>query len=133
MSNVHDNRPTTPTEDPLAIILAEIRTLGTRFDHLEQRIEGRAASDMNRTPLIPSLALRSDGKVLLAVAHLGGADIADRERWEGIVLSVPETAKVFRAMCDAADDTAAQTGGLIRSHGKERDSDPDEGGDGGHG
>jgi len=48
--------------------------------------------------------------VLLAAAHVKGADIADRERWEGIVLSVTEAAGVFRAMSDAADDGRADRG-----------------------
>jgi hypothetical protein len=133
MSNVHDDQPTTSTEDPLALLLAEIRSLGTRIERLEKRLEGRDAPDKKRVPLVPSLALRSDGKVLLAVEHVEGANIASRERWEGVVLSDPEAAKVFNAMSDAADDTAAQTAGRILSHGKKRDSDPDEGGDGGHG
>ena len=128
MSNVHDDRPTTPSEDPLAIILAEIRKLSTRLEHLEHRLEALNAPD-----IVPPLALRSDGKVLLAVSHVDGADIAGRERWEGIVLSGKETAEVFRAMSDAADDAAGHTAGHIRWHDKKRDSDPDEGGDGGHG
>ena len=67
--------------------------------------------------------------MLLAVSHIEGATIAGRERWEGLVLSVTETAEVFRAMSDAADDAA----GHIRWHDKKRDSDPNEGGDGGQG
>jgi hypothetical protein len=133
MSNVHDDRPTTSTEDPLAIILAELRTLGTRLRRLEQRLEDRGKPDTNPVPLIPSLALRSDGKVLLAVAHVESANIADRERWEGMVLSATEAAEVFGAMSGAADDTAAKTAGRMLSHSKKRDSDPEEGGDGGHG
>ena len=128
MSNVHDDRPTTPSEDPLAIILAEIRKLSTRVEHLENRLEVLNAPD-----IVPPLALRSDGKVLLAVSHVEGANIAGRDRWEGIVLSVTEAAEVFRAMSDAADDAAGHTAGHIRWHDKKRDSDPDEGGDGGRG
>src|SRR5215213_2219864 len=126
MNNVHDDRPTTPSEDPLAIILAEIRKLSTRLEHLEHRREA-----LNVPDIVPPLALRSDGKVLLAVSHVEGGNIAGRERWEGIVLSVTETAEVFRAMSHAADDAAGQTAGHIRWRDKKRDSDPDEGGDGG--
>jgi hypothetical protein len=128
MNNVHDNRPTTPSEDPLATILAELRQLGARLERLEHRLE-----DLNAPDVVPPLALRSDGKVLLAVSHVEGADIAGRERWEGIVLSVSETAEVFRAMSDAADDAAGHTAGRIRWRDKKRDSNPDEGGDGGQG
>jgi hypothetical protein len=53
-------------------------------------------------------------KVLLAVPHVEGANIADRERWEGIVLVVPEAAKVFRAMSDAAHNAAGHTAGRQR-------------------
>jgi hypothetical protein len=59
--------------------------------------------------------------------------MAGRERRKGIVLSVTETAEVFRATSDAADDGAGHTAGHIRWHDKKRDSDPDEGGSGGHG
>jgi hypothetical protein len=127
MSNVHDDRPPTPTEDPLTTILGEIRTLGARFDTLEQRIGHLDASAPVRPQLVPSLALRSDGKVLLAVAHLEGADLAGRERWEGIVLSVPEASGVFKAMSDAADDAAGHTAGDILWQGKKREHDPGEG------
>jgi hypothetical protein len=115
------------------MILAELRALGARLDRLEQRLGNLDAPDTNRAPLVPSLALRSDGKVLLAAVHVEGANIADRERWEGIVLSFQEAATVFRAMSDAADDAAGQTAGRILWHGSRRDNDPDEGGDGGHG
>jgi hypothetical protein len=133
MSNVHDDRSTTSTEDPLTLILAEIRALGARIERLEQRLGEFDSPDTNRGPLVPSLALRSDGKVLLAAAHVEGADIDDRERWEGIVLSVTEAAGVFRAMSDAADDAAGQTAGRMLWEGKRRDGEPDEGGDGGRG
>ena len=89
--------------------------------------------DRNAPDVVPPLALRSDGRVLLAVSHVEGVDIAGRERWEGIVLSGTETAEVFRAMSDAADDAAGHAAGRILWHGKRRDSDPDEGGGGGHG
>ena len=133
MSNVHDDRPTTSTEDPLAMILAELRTLGSRLDRLEGRLRDREAPGPNPVPLAPSLALRSDGKVLLAVEHVAGANIADRERWEGIVLSVTEAAEVFRAMSGAADDAAGHTAGRILWRGKKHDRDPGEGSDGGQG
>jgi hypothetical protein len=68
-----------------------------------------------------------DGKVLLAVAHLEGANIADRERWEGVVLSVTEAAGVFEAMSDAADGAAGHTAGRILWHPKKGGNDPDEG------
>jgi len=89
--------------------------------------------DRNAPDVVPPLALRSDGRVLLAVSHVEGVDIAGRERWEGIVLSGTETAEVFRAMSDAADDAAGHAAGRILWHGKRRDNDPDEGGGGGHG
>jgi hypothetical protein len=36
-------------------------------------------------------------------------------------------------MSGAADDAAGHAAGRILWHGKKRDNDPDEGGDGGHG
>jgi hypothetical protein len=127
MSNVHDDRSAIPTEDPLSIILGEIRKLGARLDSLEERFEHLDAPDTDRPLPVPSLALRSDGKVLLAVAHVEGANIADRERWEGIVLSVAEAADVLDVVSDAADDAAGRTGGRIMWHTKKREDDPGEG------
>ena len=128
MSNVHDDRPTTTTEDPLTIILGEIRKLATRLESLEERIERLDEPDTERRPLA-SLALRSDGKVLLSVAHVEGADLAGRERWEGVVLSDTEASRVLRAMSDAADDAASQAGGAILYRKRKNDPD-DEGGSG---
>ena len=140
MSNVHDagkpgqgSDPSSTTGDPLAMILGELRQLSARLGSLEERLALLDETVQGRGPLVPSLALRSDGKVLLAVEHVEGADLADRERWEGIVLSAAEAAKVFNAMSGAADDAAGHAAGRILWHGKKRDNDPDEGGDGGHG
>jgi hypothetical protein len=111
MKNVHDagkpgqgSEPSSTTGDPLAMILGELRQLSARLGSLEERIE-----------------------------HVEGADLADRERWEGIVLSAAEAAKVFNAMSGAADDAAGHAAGRILWHGRKRDNDPDEGGSGGHG
>jgi hypothetical protein len=138
MSNVHDagkpgqgTNPSSTTEELLSIILEEIRKLGARLESVEGRLEHLDAPDSVRPPLIPPLALRSDGKVLLSVAHVKGADLAGRETWEGIILSKTEAADVFKAMSEAADDAAGHTAGHILWHGKDRDNDPDEGsGDG---
>lgn len=139
MSNVHDagkpgqgTDPSSTTGDPLSIILAELRHLSARLESVEKRLAFFEAPAFGRGPLVPSLALRSDGKVLLAAAHVEGANVANHERWEGIVLSVVEAANVFRAMSGAADNAAAQTAGRILWSGTKRDNDPDEGGSGGH-
>ena len=140
MKNVHDagkpgqgSDPSSTTGDPLAMILGELRQLSARLGSLEERLALLDETVQGRGPLVPSLALRSDGKVLLAIEHVEGADLADRERWEGIVLSAAEAAKVFNAMSGAADDAAGHAAGRILWHGKRRDNDPDEGGGGGHG
>jgi hypothetical protein len=52
--------------------------------------------------MLTSIALTNDGRVPLSHHYVEGADISDRKRWEGIVLSVPEAAKVFGAMSDEA-------------------------------
>ena len=140
MKNVHDagkpgqgSDPSSTTGDPLAMILGELRQLSARLGSLEERLALLGEPAQGPVPLVPSLALRSDGKVLLAIEHVEGADLADRERWEGIVLSAAEAAKVFNAMSGAADDAAGHAAGRILWHGKKRDNDPDEGGGGGHG
>ena len=140
MKNVHDagkpgqgSDPSSTTGDPLAMILEELRQLSARLGSLEERLALLDETVQGRGPLVPSLALRSDGKVLLAIEHVEGADLVDRERWEGIVLSAAEAAKVFNAMSGAADDAAGHAAGRILWHGRKRDNDPDEGGSGGHG
>jgi hypothetical protein len=140
MKNVHDagkpgqgSDPSSTTGDPLAMILGELRQISARLGSLEERLALLDETAQGRGPLVPSLALRSDGKVLLAIEHVEGADLVDRERWEGIVLSAAEAAKVFNAMSGAADDAAGHAAGGILWHGKRRNNDPDEGGDGGHG
>jgi len=140
MKNVHDagkpgqgSDPSSTPCDPLAMILGELRQLSARLGSLEERLALLDETVQGRGPLVPSLALRSDGKVLLAIEHVEGANLADRERWEGIVLSAAEAAKVFNAMSGAADDAAGHAAGRILWKGTKRDKDPDEGGDGGHG
>lgn len=104
-----DIDPSASSPNPLAEILSAIRALGTRMDVLEHRFEYldrdilRAIESPSRPvsadlieapkgepepPHVPALALRSDGRVLVSVAYVEGADLSERERWEGIVLNV---------------------------------------------
>lgn len=77
-----------------------------------------------------SLALLSDSRVALSLAYVEGANLAGRERWEGIILSPEEAGQVLNGLSDAADDVAAKVGGLIRW----RKDEPEGGeGDDGHG
>lgn len=132
MSTIHDDPSTETTEDDrLTTLLSEVRTLGTRLSSLENRIDDLAERidepDKHRAP-IPSLALRNDGKVLLSVEHIDGADVADRERWEGVVLSDRERLDVFKAMNDGADDVAAHIAGRILARVRKGENEPGEGG-----
>jgi hypothetical protein len=141
-------QPTDPSIDTLKEILTEIRKLGTRLDVLEQRFEYldrdviRALESESKPvsldridppdterepPPIPSLALRSDGKVLLAVEHLKAENLEGRERWEGVVLSVAEACDVFDAVSDSCDDAASHVAGRILWHGKKTKPEPGEG------
>jgi hypothetical protein len=139
--------------DPLAEILLMMRDLKRRFDAMEQRFEWldrdclkaiNAAStpvperliearptEPVAPPHVPSIAFRSDGEVLLSVAYLQGANmdaLADRQRWEGIVLSEAERCDFLDSLSDGADDAAAHVGGRIIKRTKK--SEPDgEGGD----
>jgi len=132
MSTIHDDRSTETTEDDrLTTLLSEVRKLGTRLSSLENRIDDLAERidepNKHRAP-IPSLALRNDGKVLLAIEHIDGADVADRERWEGVVLSDRERLDVFKAMSDGAEDVAAHIAGRILARARKGENEPGEGG-----
>jgi hypothetical protein len=124
--------------NPLAEILLMMRDLKRRFDAMEQRFEWldrdclkaiKAASlpvpehlieerptEPAPPPHVPSIAFRSDGEVLLSVVYVQGANLAalaDRERWEGIVLTEAERCDFLDALSDGADDAAAHVGGRI--------------------
>jgi hypothetical protein len=47
--------------------------------------------------------VRSDGKTLLSVTYLDGADLSSRERWEGIGLTEAETADMRERTSDTCD------------------------------
>lgn len=118
--------------DPLSLILTEIRSLSARLDRLEERFdfldrdvlkaidaESEAATDAERAPPhIPTLALTSDGRVLLSLHYVEGADLTDRATWTGIILTEAEACDALDAMSDAADDAAAHVGGRIISKSK---------------
>jgi hypothetical protein len=71
--------------------------------------------------------LRNDGKVLLSVAHLSAYDLADREHWEGVVLSEAETCDALDRLSDKFDETAGYAAGRLLWKGKKRDGEPEEG------
>lgn len=74
------------------------------------------------------MALLSDGKVLLSVAYLKGAELDGRERWEGVILNVAEAWDAIEAVSDGCDDAASRVAGRILWRGKNK-SEP-EGSDG---
>jgi hypothetical protein len=71
-----------------------------------------------------SLALLSDGHVALNVTYLEGADLTGYQRWEGIILTPEQAEEALEGLSDAADDVAANIGGLIRW----RKDEPEDGG-----
>ena len=130
--------PINPDSD-LAKILAAIRGLSARLDVLEQRfeyldrdvlkaikspslpvpehlIEERPDTEHDtepepEMPHVPTLALASDGRLLLSLHYLTGADIADRERWTGIILTEAEA-------CDAASHIGGRLIALAKKKGE---------------
>lgn len=81
-------------------------------------------------PPVPGLALRSDGKVLLSVTYLKGAELDDRERWEGVILNVAEAWDAIDAVSDGCDDAASRVAGRILWRGKTKGEPERSGGDG---
>jgi hypothetical protein len=80
-------------------------------------------------PPVPGLALRSDGKVLLSVAYLTGAELDGRERWEGVILNVAEAWDAIDAVSDGCDDAASRVAGHILWRGKKKGEPEGSGGD----
>lgn len=93
-------------------------------------IERLDPPDTDRPPsLVPALALRSDGKVLLSAGYLKGAELDGRERWEGVILNVAEACDVIDAVSDGCDDAASRVAGRIVWRGKKKDEPEGNGGD----
>jgi hypothetical protein len=77
---------------------------------------------------VPSLAILSNGKVVLSVVHLEGADISSREIWQGVLLNEAEASDALERITDAADEAAGRVAHRILFKGKKRDDEPGEGG-----
>jgi hypothetical protein len=80
--------------------------------------------------LVAPLALRSDGKTLLSVAHLQGVDVTGREQWTGMVLTEDEVGRIRDRLMNAFDEAAGRVGGRLRWDGKKGEDDGNKGGDG---
>ena len=136
--------PTSTPTNPLTEIVTLLRGIGTRLDILEQRFEyldrdvlkaidaeSSAVIDAEpEPPHVPTLALASDGRVLLSVHYVEGADISERQTWTGIILTEAEACDALDRMSDAADDTAGHVGGRIIANSKKREPSEGNGGQG---
>jgi hypothetical protein len=114
--------PDTPEARSLALLESidtGIRNLASRVAALELRVadlhrepaSSEPSSPPPQPPRISPFAVRSDGKIILAVAHLAGCDLSDRERWEGVVLSDTERGYAIDHLADLFEDAAARTAG----------------------
>jgi hypothetical protein len=100
------------------------RIVGKRDTNAEPDTDARPD-----TPRVPSIAITNDGRVLLSLHYVEGADISDREKWTGIVLIEEERFDVLASVADRADDAAAHVGGKLIA--KAKKGEPKEsGGDG---
>jgi hypothetical protein len=103
-----------------------------RFEGIVGECDTNADPDIDAepdTPRVPSIAFTNDGRVLLSLHYVEGADISDREKWTGIVLTEEERLDVLVSVADRADDAAAHVGGRLIA--KARKGEPE--GSGGHG
>lgn len=89
------------------------------------------ATEGAEPPHIPALALRCDGKTLLSVTHLAGADLSGRETWVGVVLHEEEALGVLARLSNASDEAAGYAAAGILWKGKRGEGGGSEGG--GHG
>jgi hypothetical protein len=135
---------TDPSSNPLTEILTLLRGIGTRLDILEQRFEyldrdvlkaidaeSEAVTDADPDPPhIPTLALTSDGRLLIAVHYLSEEALAGRETWTGVILTEAEACDVLDRMSDAADDAAGHIGGAIIARSRKRVEEPEGGAEG---
>ena len=81
---------------------------------MHTRIVGERNTGVAREPpRVPSLALTKDGRVLISLHYIDGADISDHETWTCIVLTEAEGRDVRNAIANSADDVAAQIGGRL--------------------
>lgn len=108
-----------------------------RFEYLDRDVlkaidpESSAVTDAEpEPPHVPTLALASDGRVLLSVHYVEGADISERQTWTGIILTEAEACDALDMMSDAADDTAGHVGGRIIANSKKREPSEGNGGQG---
>jgi hypothetical protein len=115
--------PSNPEAHTIALlerIEASILDLTARVAAIEDRVSelgelvSRAQPDAPPgPPRIPPFAVRNDGKVLLAVAHLAGCDLSSYERWEGVVLKPSERGAALNHLADLFEDAAARTAARI--------------------
>ena len=92
---------------------------------------GRAQlAELTRPGCVPALAFRTDGKILLSLAYLTGADVSKREVWSGILLSEAESREAVGRLSEGADDAGSHVaaGILYPSSKRKRDDEPGEGG-----
>jgi hypothetical protein len=80
--------------------------------------------------LVAPLALRSDGKTLLSVAHLQGVDLTGRERCTFVVLTEDEVGRIRDRLSNAFDEAAGRVAGRLLWEGKKGEDGGNEGGDG---
>lgn len=79
-------------------------------------------------PPVPPLALRGDGKLLLSVTQLAGADLTAREQWTGVVLTDAEALSIHNRLSDACAEAAGYAAGRILWNGNKSDRGENEGG-----
>jgi hypothetical protein len=131
----------TPTPEARTLALLEsidkgIQNLTAQFDVLERRVANIHRDPVSseppnatpRPPRIPPLAVRNDGKILLAVTHLEGCDLSGRERWEGVVMNDVEMRYTNEHLADLFDDAAARTAGRFLRKDPKGDTEPKGGG-----
>ncbi len=77
---------------------------------------------------VPALAIRADGKTLLSLAYLEGADLAGSEHWIGVVLADGDAGGLLDRVSGAYDDAAAHIAADILRKGSSPGNDREIGG-----
>lgn len=102
-----------------------------RLRALEMMFRGTHASGVPGAvaKLPPAMALRSDGAVLLSIAHVdAGVDLSAREHWIGVVLTGSEVDDARARISEACDEAAGLVGGGRLRESVKPEADPDPGG-----
>ena len=115
MSSIDDpndsaKKPTIPTHEQAE---SELPMAPPASEEANPIDEAPSRPDHPGRSRFPAIAFRSDGKALLSVTYLEGADLTGREQCTFVVLTEAEASCLIDRLSQAADDAAGNVAGSI--------------------